>query len=184
MNIVAQEVIAHQRAQAKKKKQLIAVAALAVVLLAVLLWPAETEQRNLAVPQLAVTSVSNRSASPNASTSTSEVGAAIQSEDADAESAFDHVVALASLETDELFAVNLFRGSDVPPTEPASPDVPETTPTNRQSYSVGAVYGSFDSTDRSALIDDTIVRSGDLLNGDDHVIAISSEGVTLADEGR
>ena len=156
-----------QRSQAKKKKQLIAVALLSVLLLVVLLRPTTSESSAVAVPKLTMTSARS------APTTTNGESQPIESEP---EPDFSIVTALPRIESDAILTIDLFHGPDV---SPEDPPVPLQEPSNARAYNVGAVYGNFDSTEKSALIDGDIVRSGDVIDGENAVLSISAEGVTL-----
>ncbi|MEL6108492.1 MAG: hypothetical protein AAFU85_20905 [Planctomycetota bacterium] len=116
---------------------------------------------------------------PNLAIKPASLNSASQPVNAPTESTtdFTRTTTYSSMDADALFAVDLFRGPDAPVAQAAEsiPAPPAVTP-----YAVGAVYGSIDSTDKSALIDGDIVRSGDLLHGENRVLSISTEGVTLS----
>ncbi|MCS7467894.1 hypothetical protein NZK35_14670 [Stieleria sp. ICT_E10.1] len=90
-------------------------------------------------------------------------------------------VELPALTLDEITATDLFRGAaiEVVQTTP-EPTSPQTAPPATVEYTLGAVYGAYDGTDRKALIDGQIVRSGEKLETGVVVIQVSDEGVEIA----
>ncbi|MEO1525938.1 MAG: hypothetical protein AAFX06_10900 [Planctomycetota bacterium] len=166
MTLNSDETLELKRLQTKKKKQLVAVGVLSVVLVVVLVRSGDSKPRTIESPKLNVTPTSTAAVSP-AAQADSPIDAA----------RFSHPEQLTRLDSDALYAVDLFREADVP--EPSTTETPSIAEPN-VSYAIGAVYGSFDSTEKSALVDGDIVRSGDVLKGKDQVLSVSAEGVTLS----
>ncbi|PAY17250.1 hypothetical protein CKO51_22555 [Rhodopirellula sp. SM50] len=94
---------------------------------------------------------------------------------------FVSAVDLPALTHDEITATDLFRGAaiEVVQTTP-EPTSPQDEPQSTVEYTLGAVYGAYEGTDRKALIDGQIVRSGEKLETGVVVIQVSDEGVEVA----
>ncbi len=156
---------------AKKKKQLALVAFLLTVLLIALVC---SPSDNLPTDDATSVKTSLVSLKPLAQ----------RTPDADRDDLMERFVTAADLPTlspEEINATDLFRSpaievvQDVPDQAPRQTETPATV-----EYTLGAVYGAYEGTDRKALIDGQIVQSGEKLETGVVVIQVSDEGVEVA----
>ncbi|MDV6033538.1 MAG: hypothetical protein F9B45_26295 [Phycisphaera sp. RhM] len=156
----------------KKKKQLALVAfLLTVLLIALVCSPSDTSPTGDAATSVKTSLVSLKPPAERTSEGTQD-------------ELMEHLVTaveLPALTFDEITATDLFRGAaiEVVQTTP-EPTSPQAEPASTVEYTLGAVYGAYDGTDRKALIDGQIVRSGEKLETGVVVIQVSDEGVEVA----
>ncbi|QDV43341.1 hypothetical protein Enr13x_31960 [Stieleria neptunia] len=157
---------------AKKKKQLALVAfLLTVLLIALVCSPSGEPPTGDAATSIKTSLVSLKPLDQ-------------QTPDGDQDELIERLVTAADLPTlthDVITATDLFRGPAVEVVQSA----PEPTPTQVEppstvQYNLGAVYGAYEGTDRKALIDGQIVRSGETLETGVVVIEVSDQGVEVA----
>ena len=162
---------------AKTKKQLALVAVLLTVLLLALVFsPSAPSPSGDAASQVPTSLVSLKPISERV-----PVSDQADPEGADLMKWIVTADELPTLTHEEITAVDLFRHAAVEVVQAAPEQAPPQTEIKPAvQYTVGAVYGAYSGTDRKALIDGKIVRSGEQLENGVVVLEVSSEGVHVA----
>lgn len=159
------------RENAKKKKQLAFIAVLLFVLLVALATapsgdPSETENPTGQIPSVKLVSLKP----PSEQTATNATDELVAQ--------FVATTELPTLSRKQILSVDLFQRPIVSP-DPEPGEQKNIAKPSHQ-YQVGAIYGAFNGTERSALLDGEVVHSGKKLDSGIQIISISPEGVEVA----
>ena len=152
--------------QLRKKK--IVVVVLVVLLAIALVWQPKSSKHPSTVHSV-----------PKLEINVSSFAAQAGEDDASVED-FAVVNSLPRIDPKQIEITNLFQNAYfAPPPEPTAD--PESLDEPTAQYTVGAVYGRVASNQKAALVEGTIVRSGDRLPDVGNIISVSPTGITIAE---